>query len=213
MVGMAVKTRKRQRSSAVALRQANRRQELLDAADRVVRRRGPAVSMGDIAAEAGITKPILYRHFGDKDGLYGALAERYVDALTSELDRAATKTGRERLAARIDAYLAFIEREPDVYRFLLGAAQEPKTSALVAEFRRSLAADCALATEQGLRRLGLAPELAEPWAHGVTGMVRAVGIWWLDNPAVSRSWLAEHLTTLLWEGFEGLRDRTRGESA
>ncbi|BFO19525.1 hypothetical protein SHKM778_59130 [Streptomyces sp. KM77-8] len=44
-----------------------RRRELLEAADRVVLRDGPGASMNAIAAEAGITKPILYRHFGDKE--------------------------------------------------------------------------------------------------------------------------------------------------
>ena len=62
-----------------------RREELLDAADRVISRLGPQASMDEIASEAGITKPILYRHFGDKDGLHQALAARYVDALMSAL--------------------------------------------------------------------------------------------------------------------------------
>ncbi|MEU1097709.1 helix-turn-helix domain-containing protein, partial [Streptomyces sp. NPDC005877] len=59
----------------------SRRRELLEAADRVVLRDGPKASMNAIAAEAGITKPILYRHFGDKGGLYRALAQRHTDAL------------------------------------------------------------------------------------------------------------------------------------
>lgn len=52
----------RQRTAA-----ERRRRELLEAADRVVLRDGPQASMNAIAAEAGITKPILYRHFGDKE--------------------------------------------------------------------------------------------------------------------------------------------------
>ena len=71
-----------------------RRHQLLDAADRVIRRRGAGASMDEIATEAGISKPILYRHFGDKDGLHRALAERYVEALLSEL-RAARVAGDE----------------------------------------------------------------------------------------------------------------------
>src|SRR3954452_2049804 len=62
-----------------------RRRELLEAADRVVLRDGPEASMNAIAAEAGITKPILYRHFGDKSGLYRALAIRHTDALLANL--------------------------------------------------------------------------------------------------------------------------------
>lgn len=67
-----------------------RRRELLEAADRVVLRDGPSASMNAIAAEAGITKPILYRHFGDKSGLYAALAKRHTDALLGALRAAST---------------------------------------------------------------------------------------------------------------------------
>lgn len=72
-----------------------RRRELLEAADRVVLRDGPQASMNAIAAEAGITKPILYRHFGDKGGLYAALAMRHTDALLDSLRAAldAPRTG------------------------------------------------------------------------------------------------------------------------
>ena len=185
-----------------------RREELLDAADRVIGRLGPQASMDEIASEAGITKPILYRHFGDKDGLYRALAARYVDALMSALRSARAEAHpRANIAAGIDAYLSFIERQPARYRFLLGAADEPRTSALVAEFRRRLAADCAAETALRLRRASLDPEIAEPWAYGVVGMVRAVGVWWLETRSLPRERLVEHLTSLLWEGFAPLRGR------
>jgi len=182
-----------------------RRAQLLDAADRVIRRRGAGASMDEIASEAGISKPILYRHFGDKDGLHRALAERYVDALLVDLRAARVADDpRANIAAGIDAYLAFIEREPEGYRFLLSAAAQPRTSAIVDDFRRRLAVDCAFATAERLRRSGLDPELAEPWAYGVVGMVRSVGIWWLDTREVSREQLVERLTTLLWGGFSML---------
>jgi AcrR family transcriptional regulator len=161
--------------------------------------------MDEIASEAGISKPILYRHFGDKDGLHRALAERYVEALLGELQASRVADDpRANIAAGIDAYLAFIEREPEGYRFMLSAAAQPRTSVIVDDFRRRLADDCAFATAERLRRSGLDAEIAEPWAYGVVGMVRSVGIWWLDTRAVPREQLVEHLTTLLWEGFSML---------
>jgi AcrR family transcriptional regulator len=182
-----------------------RRAQLLDAADRVITRRGAGASMDEIAAEAGISKPILYRHFRDKDGLHEALAERYVDQLMGELQAAQVAgNARARIAAGIDAYLSFIEREPERYRFLLGAAEEPRTSALVATFRRRLADNCAFATAERLRRAGLDPELAEPWAHGVVGMVRSVGIWWFETRSLPRERLVEQLTSILWDGLSAL---------
>jgi AcrR family transcriptional regulator len=206
----ASRTTTRQRPAPRARTREQRRAELLDAADRVIRRSGPAASMDEIATEAGITKPILYRHFGSKEGLHQALAERYVDALMGELRATdAIREPREHLAARIDAYLSFVEREPEQYRFLLDAAEEPGTSALVAEFRRQLAAECALATAESLRRAGLDPELAEPWAHGMVGAVRSAGIWWLDTRSLPRSVLVESLTNLLWEGVSVVQRTVR----
>jgi AcrR family transcriptional regulator len=183
-----------------------RREELLDAADRAVRRLGPDVSMDEVAAEAGITKPVLYRHFGDKEGLYDALAERYVDELERTLEPAgAARSGRARLEAVIDAYLRYVEREPERYRFLLEAAAKPRTGKLVADFRRRNVASCAFATAENLRRAGLDAELSELWAHSVSGMIRSVGIWWLETRSMSREQLAEHLAAVLWEGLPALR--------
>src|SRR5690606_18925671 len=102
-----------------------RRRELLEAADRVVLRDGPGASMNAIAAEAGITKPILYRHFGDRGGLSAALAKRHtdarVDSLRAALDAPADR--RERVAATLDTYRAAIELRPQVYRFLMHPAE------------------------------------------------------------------------------------------
>src|SRR5436190_15385853 len=98
----------------VAQARPSKREQLLDAADRVVRREGSAASMNLIAAEAGITKPILYRHFGDKGGLFRALADRYIDDLRARLRSALTTRGglRARTRATIDAYLSAVEEQP-----------------------------------------------------------------------------------------------------
>jgi AcrR family transcriptional regulator len=185
-----------------ARQREQRREELLDAADRAVRRLGTDVSMDEVAAEAGITKPVLYRHFGDKEGLYDALAERYVDELEQTLQGATPATrGRARLEATIDAYLRYVEREPERYRFLLEAADK----SLVADFRSRNVASCAFATAENLRRAGLDPQISELWAHSVSGMIRSVGIWWLETRSMPREELAQHLTAVLWEGLPALR--------
>jgi AcrR family transcriptional regulator len=191
-----------------ARRREQRREELLDVADRVIQRRGTSVSMDEIASEAGITKPVLYRHFGDKDGLWEALTERYVDELTRALRPAAEATEpRARLAATIDAYLSYVELEPERYRFLLGASGRSRTSPLVAEFRRRQVANCLFTAVDSLRRAGLDPGFAEPWAHCVSGMIRSAGIAWLETRALPRERLVEYLTTILWDGFASLRTK------
>jgi len=190
-------------------RRERRRAELLDAADRVIHRSGLAFSMDEIASEAGITKPVLYRHFGDKDGLHEALTARYIGELKRVL-RPATETDdpRSRLAATIDAYLFYVEREPDRYRFLLAAAEQPRTAVLVARFRREHIGGCAFTSVAKLERAGLDPGFAEHWAQCVSGMIRAAGASWLESRSLPRGRLVEYLTTILWDGFGVLNTKT-----
>jgi AcrR family transcriptional regulator len=200
---IAIRDSERQR------RRERRREELLDAADRVTHRSGLASSMEEIAAEAGITKPVLYRHFGDKEGLHEALTERYIGELKRALRPAAeTEDPRSRLAATIDAYLSYVEREPDRYRFLLAAAEQPRTAALVAHFRREHIGGCAFTSVAKLERAGLDPGFAEHWAQCVSGMIRAAGASWLESRSLPRRRLVEYLTTVLWDGFDVLSTRT-----
>ncbi len=177
-----------------------RREELLDAADRIVRRDGPAASMATIAAEAGITKPILYRHFGDKSGLYAALADRYTGRLLGDLQVALEVAGtrRERVERTIGAYLLAIEEEPQVYRFLVHSDEAASAQSQVRTFTRRVST---------LLAGGMTAELAVPavralaWAHGVVGMVQAAGDWWLETGSCTREELVQELTALLFGAY------------
>ncbi|GCD39907.1 TetR family transcriptional regulator [Streptomyces chrestomyceticus JCM 4735] len=198
-----------------------RRRELLEAADRVVLRDGPDASMNAIAAEAGITKPILYRHFGDKGGLYRALAVRHTDALLDGL-RAALDSPvprRDRVEATLDTYLAAIETRPQVYRFLMHPSDEAPGADKDTGF------DVGRHSAPLLRRLGeelaqvigerldLGPggeELARVWGHGIVGMMHAAGDWWLRERPCSRAQLVQHLADLLWGRLAAAGDRLGG---
>ncbi len=181
---------------------SERREALLDAADRIVRRDGPAASMATIAAEAGITKPILYRHFGDKGGLYAALADRYTGRLMADLQAALEggATRRDRVERTIDAYLAAIEQEPQVYRFLVHSGEAAAPQSEVRSFTRTLSALLATGME---RELGVPADgaRAQAWAHGIVGMVQSAGDWWLDTRSCRRADLVDELSTLLLGGY------------
>lgn len=187
-----------------------RREALLDAADQVVQRDGAAASMASIAAEAGITKPILYRHFGDKSGLYAALAERHTDRLLAALQAALSRgrTRRERFALTVDTYLATIEAEPQVYRFLVRPLEAAPVSGQVRSFLARLASVLAegIGAELHVPDGDVAGQLrAQVWAHAVVGMVQAGGDWWLEQRACPRAVLTAELTELAWGGFAAER--------
>jgi AcrR family transcriptional regulator len=189
-------------------RAAIRRDELLAAADRVVMRQGPAASMNTIAAEAGITKPILYKHFGDKGGLYHALAEHHIADLLAEL-RAAIALSRDPRVATghvIDTYLRFVEERPQVYRFLMHRAQveEPQVRGQVALFITRVAEELAagILHATGMSEANEADrDRALTWSHGIVGMVQAAGDWWLEEQRIPRAELVGHLTALLGGGL------------
>ncbi|MEU4062457.1 TetR family transcriptional regulator [Streptomyces wedmorensis] len=184
-----------------------RRRELLEAADRVVLRDGPKASMNAIAAEAGITKPILYRHFGDKGGLYRALATRHTDALLASLRASldAPADRRRRVEATLDTYLASIEAMPQVYRFLMHPADESHQAEQGFDVgRHSAPLLRRMGEELGqviAERVDLGPDAevqARIWGHGIVGMMHAAGDWWLGERPCSRADLVKSLAALLW---------------
>ena len=186
-----------------------RREQLLDAADALVARQGAGASMAAIAAEAGITKPILYRWFGDKAGLYRALAGRHTATLLTAVGTALTAHGdlETRTRRSIDAYLRLVESSPQTYRFLTTGegATEPGVVSHVRATIDQLADALAVGISYELGR-PLPPDVrCQVWARAVVGMVQTAGDWWLDHSgAATREEIAAELTALLMGRFAEL---------
>lgn len=161
--------------------------------------------MDAIAAEAGITKPILYRHFGDRAGLVAALGERFAGELLAAIggQLQAEEEPRTVLHHTIDAFVAFIERDPNVYRYLVEQALIQRPDALQG-FIRQVAAQVAIAIGERLRAIGADSGPAEVWAVGIVGMVHFAGDWWEERRTMPRARLVAYLTDLLWGGFVGV---------
>ena len=173
--------------------------------------------MAEIAVEAGISKPVLYKHFGDKGGLYQAIAEYYVRSLMERL-RIALRDGDDphrRITATIEAYMTFVESEPEAYKFLMHRAisERPEAQETVAQFIREVAKEVAVILREELHRFGIDAGAAEAWAHGMVGMVQLAGDWWLEDRTMTRSQLVDHLDTLLWLGFSRLPAEARAADA
>lgn len=209
-VGTLPRVAGRSKTPSTRPSRAERRAQLLDAAVEAVRTVGAGASMEQLAGQAGVTKPILYRHFGDREGLVRALAERFVATLLERLDAAMeTPAGADLLWRTVDAYLAFLEEDPQLYAFLTSstagrAGLEGANAVIDAVARR-----VAVVVGDQLRAQGLDAGGAEPYAYGVVGMVHQAGDWWIHNRTMSREALTTYLATLLSWGFEGL-GRTDG---
>ena len=182
-----------------------RREQLVQATLAAVGRHGAGVGMEEIAAEAGTSKTVVYRHFADRAELHVAVCNRVASQLLPKLRQAIESNAqpRDMVAAAIETYLAFLEADPEVYRFVVhqhvGRADPiDRLSELVGD---QAAALMAVALEQA----GRDPAAAGPWGHGLVGLVRSAADWWVqaDRP-MQRSELAAHLTDLAWAGLSGV---------
>jgi len=189
----------------VSRRPPGRRAELVAAALDVIRRVGPGASMDEMAAGAGITKPVLYRYFGDRDGLIAAVAERFSDVLVARLEQALGGAPREDaevlIRAAIESYVTFIQEDPALYGFL--TQQAPLGSpALVAVIDR-VAELITRVMRDTLEAHALDTRPARTWAHGVVGMVHLAGALWARQPDVPRAQLVADLVALIADGLTG----------
>ena len=192
-------------SGRVSRRRPGRREELLAAALNVIRREGPGASMEEMAAESGITKPVLYRYFGDRDGLIAAVAERFSADLMAQLEGrlagASSEDPQVRIRAAIESYVVFIEEDPALYGFL--TQQAPLGGpALVAVFDR-VAGSISQVIRGALEIRGLDPRPSSTWAHGVVGMVHLAGARWARDPDGPRAQLVDDLVALVAHGLIG----------
>jgi AcrR family transcriptional regulator len=184
-------------------RDPDRRRALLEAADRIIQREGPVASMAAIAAEAGISKPILYRHFGDKSGLYQALAERHtrklIEGIREEFSRSVGIRARTRTT--IDTYLSTISANPQLYRFLMhrASAEDAATHSAMSTMIRGVSTELA----EVMIAEGRIPDRARAyvWGHAIVGMVQTAGDWWLDHPEVARDTVVDELADLILAGL------------
>ena len=186
-------------------RRAERRVQLLDAAVGAIREIGPGATMEQLAKAGGVTKPILYRHFGDRDGLIQAIAERFSTDLLTSVTRplVADVDARDLLHSTVDSYVAFIERDPNLYRFM---TQHPTARAVGPAAMSSLidliARQVAAVADERLRAAGRDTGAAVPWAYGIVGLVHQAGDWWVDDQTMSRDALVSYLVALLWDGLD-----------
>ena len=184
-----------------------RRREFVDAALRVLEADGPGLLMDSVAAEAGVTKPVLYRYFSDKAALIRALDERGSQLLLDRLLPAisAGSPARARVRDSVGAYFAVIEAHPNLYWLLArrGTAEGAGPDLLERD-KEFIATTLTAVIGDVLRVFGLDSGAAEPWGFGITGLVQSTGEWWLQRRSMSRAHAVEYVTQLIWAAYSGL---------
>jgi AcrR family transcriptional regulator len=178
-----------------------RRAELVLAAVRAIDQHGPDVTIADIASEAGVSKPVLYRYFTDKDELHAAVgrwgAQEVLDGMLPALR--ADAPVRDRVAQAVDAYLTTLEQHPQVF-LLLVRHRGPDP---LADGKAAIAAAFSRVLGDMLRGLNVDAAGAEPWAEGLLGLGLSTGEWWLERRTMTKAAVGGYLTTFIWHALEG----------
>jgi AcrR family transcriptional regulator len=184
---------------------AARREEFVEAALRALAEHGPDVGMEHVAAEAGVTNPVLYRHFTDKADLFVALGHRGTEILFERLIPAMNieEAPIPRIRKSLDAFFSVIEEFPNLYRLLVRRSIG-EGSDVVTEDKEVIAAALATLLGDYMRAFQMDSGAAEPWAHGIVGMVQNVGEWWLERRTMARDAVVEYLTEIIWAAIDGI---------
>ena len=203
----------RARRSRVRLSSAQRREQLLTIAREVFAERGfEGTSVEEIAARAGVSKPVVYEHFGGKDGAYQAVVEKETTTLHAEIHAALTRPGagpRETLERDALALLDYIDRCPDGFRILSRDSSLANPTGSFASILSEIATQVEDILRAEFPRLGHDPQYAHLYAQALVGLVAMTGQQWLDDREPERLVVARHLINLAWNGMAHLTPSPR----
>jgi len=186
-----------------------RRQQLLDIGRRLFAERGfEGTSIEEIAAQAGVSKPVVYEHFGGKEGLYAVVVDREVERLTTmttmlfEGDHS-----RPKFEAAAVTLLRYIEDNADGFRILVRDSNPGSGGGTYGTLLSDIAGQVEYIMADFLASRGRDPKLAPMYSQMLVGMVAFTGQWWLDARKPKVEQVAANLIDLAWNGLSQLDAR------
>ena len=189
-----------------------RRAQLIQVARSLFALRGlDGATIEEIAAAAGVSKPVVYEHFGSKEALYTEVVEAEFNRLLTVITDSLTGPYGPRVLLERAAYalLDYIENHTDGFRILTRDAPPSQPDGTFSTLLSRIARDVEhiLSKEFGSR--GLSAEVGGMYAQMLVGMVAMTGQWWLDSRTPDKATVAAHLVNLSWNGLTGLQKDPR----
>ncbi|POM27110.1 HTH-type transcriptional repressor KstR2 [Actinomadura rubteroloni] len=187
-----------------------RREQLLDIGRTLFAARGlDGTSVEEIAAAAGVSKPVVYEHFGGKEGLYAVVVDREFEKLLALVAEALTSAihYRRKLESAALALLEYIEENPDGFRILVRDSHGGTGTGSYASLLSEIAGEVEHLMAQELDRHEYDDKFAPMYAQMLVGMVALTGQWWLDVRKPRREEVAAHVVNLAWNGLSGLEPK------
>jgi AcrR family transcriptional regulator len=197
---------KSRRATRSRMTSAERREQLIDIARTVFAERGfEGTSIEEISARASVSKPVVYEHFGGKEGIYAVVVDREVLRLL-EMMRAALTAGdpRELLEQAALALLDYIDDSSDGFRILVRDSPLGSASGSFVTIISDVASRVEHILAEEFSSRGFDPKNAPMYAQMLVGMVGTTGQWWLDARKPTKTVVAAHLCNLAWHGLSGL---------
>ena len=183
-----------------------RREQLITIARAAFAERGfDGTTIEEVASRAAVSKPVVYEHFGGKEGLYAVVVDREVTLLLTMMQEALSDGGyRKLLEQAAVALLDYIEKHPDGFQII---ARDSLPGSPTGSFQTILG-DVASRVEgilvDAFKRRKLDPKFAPMYAQMLVGMIATTGSWWLDTRKPAKQVVAAHVVNLAWNGLSGL---------
>ena len=185
---------------------AERRAQLIEVGRKAFAENGyEATSVEQIAERAKISKPIVYEHFGGKEGLYAVVVDREVEHVVAVISEAISSgTPRERVERASLAFLTYVKDHPDGFAVLAHDAPITATRGNLSSLLSDVAERVGKVFAATFKEAGYDPKIAPLYAHALVGMVTFVGQWWTETRKPSVEKVAAHLAALGWMGLRHL---------
>ena len=189
---------------------SQRREQLLAVSRGLFAEKGfDGTSVEEIAQRAEVSKPVVYEHFGGKEGVYAVVVDREIQALTAALTGALTSRGHPKvLLERASlALLTYIENSEDGFRILVRDSPVAQATGTFSSLIGDVATQVATLLRAQFRDRGLDPKYAALYAQMLVGSVALTGQYWLDARRPPKTEVAAHLVNLAWNGLSHLERR------
>ena len=190
---------------------AARREQLLQVGRSLFAERGfEATSVEEIAAKAGVSKPVVYEHFGGKEGLYAVIVDREMQKLLGLIEGALTGDHPRRLLEQAAlALLTYIEDDTDGFRIMVRDSPVATSTGTFASLIVDIAGQVEHLLASEFKARGFDAKFAPMYSQMLVGMVALTGQWWVDVRKPKKADVAAHLVNLSWNGLKGLEAKPR----
>lgn len=166
-------------------------------------------SVEEIAARAGVSKPVVYEHFGGKEGLYAVIVDREMLALEEVITHSLSDgTWRERIEKATVALLNYVEQETDGFLILVRDSK-PGDERSYSTLLNSSVGQVSYILGSAFECRGLDAKLAGLYAQALVGMVSMTAQWWLDTRQPAKEVVAAHIVNLCWNGLSGMEAKPK----